>query len=146
MAHEDTLAILENSWSVMECNMSWKLQKSLCQPGTLSEAEDTTQASTSEEAVSTFPTEEATAATSQTVTYDTLALPDTPVNMTEQSDLVKSESTLCESEANPSPAASLHGGISLASSVQTAAHDPQCEPASVSDAHLGCPQGHQKCA
>ena len=43
---------------------------------------------------------------------DTLVLPNTPVNMTEQSDLVTSDSTLCESEANPSPAASLHGEIS----------------------------------
>ena len=146
MAPEDTLATLENSWSVTECNMTWKLQKSLRQPGTPSEAGDATQASTSEEAVSTFPTEGMIAATSQTVTCDTLALPDTPVNMTEQSDLVTSDSTLCESEANPSPAASLHGEISLAGSVETAAHDPQCEPASVSDAHFKCPQGHQKCA
>ena len=146
MAPEDTLATLENSWSVTECNMTWKLQKSLRQPGTPSEAGDATQASTSKGAVSTFPMEGTIAATSQTVTCDTLAPPDTPVNMTEQSDLDTSDSTLCESEANPSPAASLHGEISLAGSVETAAHDPQCEPASVSDAHFECPQGHQKCA
>ena len=108
MAPEDTLATLENTWSVTECNMTWKLQKSLHQPGTPSEAGDATQASTSEEAVSTFPTEGTIAATSQAVTCDTVALPDTPVNMSEQSDLVTSDSTLRESEANPSPAASLH--------------------------------------
>ena len=86
LAPEDTLATLENLWSVMECNMTWKLQKSLHQPGIPSEAGDATQASTSEEAVSTSPTEGTVAATSQTVTCDTLALPDTLVNMTEQSD------------------------------------------------------------
>ena len=102
------VATLENLWSVTECNMIWKLQKSLRQPGTPSEAGDATQASTSEEAVSTFPMEGTIGATSQTVTCDTLVLPDTPVNMTEQSDLVTSDSTLCESEANPSPAASRH--------------------------------------
>ena len=52
MAPEDTLATLENSWSVTECNMTWKLQKSLRQSGTPSEAGDATQASTSEGAVS----------------------------------------------------------------------------------------------
>ena len=84
--------------------MTWKLQKSLCQPGTYSEAQDATQASTSEEAVSTSPTEGLVAAASQTVTCDALALPATPASMTEQSDLDQSNSTLCKSEANPSPA------------------------------------------
>ena len=57
MASEDTLDTLENSWSVMESNLTWKLQKSLRQPGTPSESGDATQASTSEEAVPTSPTE-----------------------------------------------------------------------------------------
>ena len=50
----------ENSWSVMECNLTWKLQKSLHQPGTPSEAGDATQASS----------EGTVAATSQTVMCD----------------------------------------------------------------------------
>ena len=70
MAPEDTLVTLENSWSVMECNLTCKLQKSLRQPGTPSEAGDTTQGSSE-------------AATSQTVTCDTVALPDTTANTTE---------------------------------------------------------------
>ena len=135
----------ENSWSVMECNLTWKLQKSLHQPGTPSEAGDATQASS----------EGTVAATSQSVTYDTLALPDTPANTTERSDLVQSDSTLCGSEANPSPVAGLHGEISLASldenvevTYDTAddAYNHLCEPASDSVAHFTCPEGHQKCA
>ena len=70
--------------------MTWKLQKSLPQPGTPSEAQDATQASTSEEAVSTSPTEGTVAAPSQTVTCDALALPGTPTSMTEWSDLDQS--------------------------------------------------------
>ena len=80
-------------------------------------------------------------------------MPDTPGNMSGHADLVQSDSTLCESEANliPNP----HGETGLASLGETGgathdeadvAHDPQCEPASVSAAHFWCPQGHQKCA
>ena len=110
MAPEDTLNTLENSWPVMESDLTWKLQKSICQPGTRSEAGGATQASTSEEAVSTSPTEGTVAAPSQTVTCDALALPGTSASMTERSDLDQSDSTLCERETNPSPANSLYGG------------------------------------
>ena len=150
IAPEDSLDNLENSWSVMKSNLNWKLQKSLHQPGTPSEAGDATQASTSVKAVSTNPTEGMVSAASQTVTCDALTLPDTPANLTERSDLVQSNSSLCESEANQSPAASLHVEANSDEIVDVTydkaddAHDPQCEPACDSDAHFTCPKGHQK--
>ena len=80
----------------MESNLTWKLQKSLRQPGTPRESGDSTQTSTSEETVSTSSLEGIVAVPSQIVTCDAFALPDTPANMSEQSDLVQSDSTLCE--------------------------------------------------
>ena len=153
MAPEETLDALENSWSVMGSNLTWKLQKSLRHPEIPRESGDVTQASTSGEAEFTSPTEGTVVAPLQIVTCDALAMPDTPGNMSGHADLVQSDSTLCESEANL--IANPHRETSLASLGETdgvthdetdVAHDPQCEPASASAAHFWCPQGYQKCA
>ena len=147
MAPEEILDALENSWSVMGSNLTWKLQKSLRHPGIPREFGDVTQASTSGAGESTSPTEAIVVAPPQIFTSDALALPDTPGNMSGHADVVQSDSTLCESEANLTPTASPHGETGLASSGEAdIAHDPQCEPARVSAAHFRCPQGHQKCA
>jgi hypothetical protein len=58
IAAGDSLDTLDDSWSVMENNMTWKLQKSLCPPGTPGESEDVTQSATAERIVSTPPAEE----------------------------------------------------------------------------------------
>ena len=57
MVPEETLDALENLWSVMGSNSTWKLQKSLRHPEIPRESGDVTQASTSGEAESTSPTE-----------------------------------------------------------------------------------------
>ena len=138
-----------------EYNSTWKVQKSLRHPEIPWESGDVTHASILQlgEAESTSPTEGTVVAPLQIVTCDALALPDTPGNMSGHADLVQSDSTLCESEANL--IANPHRETGLASLGETdgvahyeadVAHDPQCEPASVSAAHFRCPQGHQKCA